>query len=52
MRKELEGFSEELEKMDKDLEYLKLTELYKEKAEAEADWMMGRFSRINFNTPN
>ena len=50
MRKELEGFSEELKEMDEDLEKLKLHEEYKTGAKENADWLINRFSRINFNT--
>ena len=50
MRKELDGYSEQVKEVDEHLEKLKLQEKHKEEAEAEANWMIERFSKINFNT--
>lgn len=51
MRGELNKYKEEINTLDKSLEkHYQLNQEDKKEAEKEADWMIGRFSRINFNT--
>ncbi|MSU44956.1 hypothetical protein EXS45_02140 [Candidatus Nomurabacteria bacterium] len=51
MRSDLNKYKEELKTLDKSLEkYYQLNQEDKKEAEKEADWMIERFSRINFNT--